>query len=358
MATISSEKQPLAPLAFLRQNALTSSLAEAYTSFSERRAKLGLVNPGSVENLTKEVQRDVLLNNYMFSGIRADITKIFSLNPLFQVSHQFALGDRLQPYTFAALYGTSNVFLQGNIDNEGSLGTRFNYRWGPKSVTKSQIQISPAGQDMVQLEHEYIGDDFTGSVKALNPSYLEGGLTGIFIGSYMQSLTSKFALGLEGIWQRAALEQPPETALSYCAKYKAEDWVATAQLQAQGAINTTFWKRIGERVQAGVDMTLSLTPSAAGMMGGGLQKEGITTFGAKYDFHMSTFRAQIDSRGKMGILIEKRVAPPVTLTIAADVDHATQAAKLGVSISLEVGAEELQEQQEAMNPAAGPNIPF
>ena len=27
----------------------------------------------------------------------------------FQVSHQFAMGERLQPYTFAALYGSSKV---------------------------------------------------------------------------------------------------------------------------------------------------------------------------------------------------------------------------------------------------------
>jgi mitochondrial import receptor subunit TOM40 len=97
------------PLAFLRNNPLFSSVSSALSSFSERRAKLGLSNPGTVENIAREVQRDVFLNNYMFTGIRADLTKAFSLNPLFQVSHQFAMGDRLNPYTFAALYGTSKV---------------------------------------------------------------------------------------------------------------------------------------------------------------------------------------------------------------------------------------------------------
>ena len=97
------------PLAFLRTNPLSTKISDAWNSFSERRAKLGLTNPGTVENLAKEVQRDVHLNNYMFTGLRGDITKIFSLSPLFQVSHQFAKGDRLNPYTFAALYGTSKV---------------------------------------------------------------------------------------------------------------------------------------------------------------------------------------------------------------------------------------------------------
>ncbi len=96
-------------LAFLQGNPITQSVTDVWNALSDRRARLGLSNPGTVELLSKEVQREVLLNNHMFTGIRADLTKPFSLSPLFQVSHQFALGERLQPYTFAALYGTNQV---------------------------------------------------------------------------------------------------------------------------------------------------------------------------------------------------------------------------------------------------------
>lgn len=176
---------------------------------------------------------------------------------------------------------------------------------------------------MMQLEHEFTGSDFSASVKALNGSVLEGGLTGIIIGHYLQSVTPKLALGLEAVWQRQGLTQPPDSALSYVARYKSQDWVATAQLQAQGVINTSFWRRLSERVQAGVDMTLTAAGGAQMMMGGPPQKEGLTTFGAKYDFRMSTFRAQIDTKGKLSCLLEKRVAAPVMMTFAAEVDHAT-----------------------------------
>jgi len=93
----------------LFSNPVAATVADALNSFSERRAKLGLSNPGTVENLAKEVQRDVLLQGYMFTGIKADLTKMFSVSPLFQVSHQFAMSERLSPYNFAALYGTNNV---------------------------------------------------------------------------------------------------------------------------------------------------------------------------------------------------------------------------------------------------------
>ena len=177
---------------------------------------------------------------------------------------------------------------------------------------------------MAQFEHEYTGNDFSASLKMLNPSYLEGGVTGIFIGSYLQSVTPKLALGLETLWQRPSLSQGPECAVSYAARYKSADWIATAQLQAaMGTLNTSYWRRLSDKVQAGVDLSLGLVPSPGGLMGGGLQKEGVTTIGAKYDFRMSTFRAQVDSKGKLSCALEKRVAPPVMMTFAADIDHFT-----------------------------------
>ncbi len=231
---------------------------------------------------------------------------------------------------------------------------------------------------MAQFEHEYTGDDFTASLKAINPSFLDGGVTGIFIGHYLQSVTPKLAIGLEAVWQRVGLSQGPEATASYVGRYKSEDWIATAQLQPQGALNTSYWRKLSDSVQAGVDMTLTVVPTAAGLMGGiGLQKEGVTTFGAKYDFRMSTFRAQIDSKGKLSCLLEKRVAAPVTMTFSAVVDHFSvrqerawrekkhwrltskqQQAKIGVGISIEANDESLQEQQEALGPNASPNIPF
>jgi len=93
----------------LVNNPISRSLANVYQSFSDRRERLGLANPGTVENIAKEVQREVSPAMHMHTGLRADITKAIDFAPLCQVSHQFAMGDRLQPYAFAALYGTNKV---------------------------------------------------------------------------------------------------------------------------------------------------------------------------------------------------------------------------------------------------------
>lgn len=211
--------------------------------------------------------------------------------------------------------------MQGTVDNDSQVTAQLNYRWAPALVSKVQMQLQGA-QAMAQFDNEYTGNDFTASIKAINPSAIDGGLTGIFIGSYLQSVTPSLALGLEAIWQRAALNQGPETAMSYCAKYKGSDWIATAQLQAQGAISTSYWRKLTDKVEVGVDCNLQFAGlSGAGMMGGPVRKEGVTTLGAKYDFRMSTFRAQVDSTGKLSCLLEKVVAPVVRMTFASEMDH-------------------------------------
>jgi mitochondrial import receptor subunit TOM40 len=96
---------------FFTSNAIFSRASEAVSNFQEYRKSLDLPNPGSVDFLSKEVERDVFLTNYSFTGLRADISRQLSVaNPLFQVSHQFSMGSQLQPpYTFALLYGTPKV---------------------------------------------------------------------------------------------------------------------------------------------------------------------------------------------------------------------------------------------------------
>lgn len=147
--------------------------------------------------------------------------------------------------------------MQGNLGSDGTLSAVYNWRWNQSLVTKTNAQIMPgATQGLMQIDNDYTGKDFSASLKAFNPSFLEGGLTGIFVGSYLQSVTPGLALGFEAIWQRQGLNARPETALSYCAKYKGDDWIGTAQLQAQGTFAATYWRKLSERVEAGVDMNL------------------------------------------------------------------------------------------------------
>lgn len=92
------------------QNSMLGRIQGVYNAFHDRREALGLRNPGTVENIAKEVQRDVFLNNQSFSGLRADLTKAFAVQPLFQVSHALAMGSQsLPPYSYGVIYGSPKV---------------------------------------------------------------------------------------------------------------------------------------------------------------------------------------------------------------------------------------------------------
>lgn len=318
------EKQSHA-LDFFRSNVVVQRIAGLYTGFQDRREALGLSNPGKLEDIAKEVDKDVFLNNYSFTGLRAEITKMFSAAPLFQISHALSMGSQVMPpYQFSALYGSPKVFCQGSIDNDLSLQGRFNWRWNSALITKSSVQMQPGSeQAMLQIENDYQGADFSANIKAINPSVLEGGLTGIFMGDYLQSITPKFALGVSAMWQRAAMTQGPETLVSYAARYKSTDWIASARVLGAGSIQASYWRQIAEKVEAGVDVSLQFVPAMAapGMMAVGGKREGVATLGAKYDFRASTFRAQGDSQGRLACLLEKRVAPAVQVTFAGEIDH-------------------------------------
>lgn len=175
---------------------------------------------------------------------------------------------------------------------------------------------------MMEIENAYTGKDFSASLKAMNPTMIDGGLTGIFVGQYLQSITPKLALGAEAVWQRQALNLGPESALSYYAKYTGNNWIATAQLQTQGEISTSYWRKLTDKVQAGANFSLQFAGLGQGsLLGPQVRKEGVTTAGVKYDFRTSTFRAQVDSNGKLCAMLEKRVAAPVTMAFVTEVDH-------------------------------------
>ncbi|KYG43825.1 hypothetical protein M433DRAFT_70833 [Acidomyces richmondensis BFW] len=342
-------------------NVLFDTVSGLYHSFQDRRKALGLTNPGTVDNIAAETQRQVFLTNQTFSGLRAELNKSFSIYPLFQISHAFSAGSQmLSPYTFLALYGTNNILCQAQLDSDSSFSGRFNTRLGSRLTLKNSIQIQPAsgmspGGAQVSLEQDYAGEDFTASLKSINPSILEGGLTGMFIGSYLQSVTPRLALGLEGVLQRPGGGMGPEAAISYAARYKGDDWIASAQLLTQGGLQGSYWRKLTDKVETGVDVNLQFAGlSGANAMMGGPKREGTATLGVKYEFSRSIFRAQVDSQGKIGCLLDKVIAPPVRVTFAGEMDHAKNSAKLGLAVSIEASGEELMEQQDKISPASPP----
>lgn len=355
--------QPPKQNSFWSSNPVFSYLNDVHNAISEHRANLGLTNPGTIENLNKEVSRDVFLNQYFFTGLRADLNKAFSMSPAFQTSHTLSLGSQvLPPYAFSALFAADDYFLQGNIDNDFSFSGRINYGWDKANISKITLQLAQSQPSMVQLEQDYQANDFSINLKTLNPSFLYDGFSGVAVASLLQSITPKFALGLEAMYSKQPLA-PPDTAVSYVARYNnAGKWIASAQFQGQGALVASFWRKVSDKVEAGLETQIaaSVKQVADPLMGIGFEPvvEGTTTIGAKYEYRTAVFRGQLDSKGKVSAFLEKRILPTVSVLFSGEIDQFKSTSRLGLGLQFEAaGNEQLLLMQQGLVDANGNPIP-
>ncbi|KAG7661127.1 TOM40 [[Candida] subhashii] len=344
-------------------NPVFSYINDVYITISEHRKSLGLTNPGTIENLNQEVARNVFVNQYFFTGLRADLNKAFSMSPAFQTSHTLSIGSNvLPPYAFSALYATDDYFLQGNIDNSLSFSGRVNYGWDKHNISKLTLQLANGEQSMVQLEQDYQANDFSINVKTLNPSFLYGGFSGVAVASLLQSLTPKFAVGLEAMYSKQPVN-PPDTAVSYVARYNAEKWIASAQIQAQGALIASFWRKVSDHVEAGLETQVAATMKQVadplmGTIGFEPVIEGQTTIGAKYEYRTAVFRGQLDSNGKVSAFLEKRILPTVSVLFSGEIDQSKSSSRLGLGLQYEAaGNEQLMLMQQGLVDANGNPVP-
>jgi len=163
---------------------------------------------------------------------------------------------------------------------------------------------------VVQLEQDYTGSDYSVNLKAINPSPVDG--TGLFFGSYLQSLTKNIAIGVESLWQRQ--QDGDDLNGSYILKYTStkQDWIATTSVQPQGMISTTYWHKLSEKLDVAAELQLLSTHQ---------KRDAVATVAAKWDLRMAAFRAQVDSGGKVSALLEQRFAPSFAFLVAGEIDH-------------------------------------
>lgn len=87
------------------------------------------------------ITTEVHLANWFFEGARADVSKVISANPAFQLQHSFQLGAQGGKYNFGAIWTNNSTFLQGGVDGTGSVTMRANQIWNSANTTKVQGQV-------------------------------------------------------------------------------------------------------------------------------------------------------------------------------------------------------------------------
>lgn len=357
---------------FWSSNPISSFVLDAYSQLHSHRQSLSLINPGTVENLNKEVSRDVFLSQYFFTGLRGDLNKAFSLNPAFQTSHTFSIGSTTLPnYAFSALFADDNLFVQGNVDNDLSLSGRLNYGWDKNNISKVNLQIANGQPSMCQLEQDYQASDFSLNLKTLNPSFslnessksLLPDFSGVAVGSILQSITPQLSLGLELLYSKNQFNSPADSGVSYLSRYvsKKQDWIFSGQLQANGALITSFWRKVTPNVEAGIETSLQagMIPITDPVVGTpiGIQPtiKGATTIGAKYEYRQSVYRGTVDSTGKVACFLERKVLPTLSILFCGEIDHSKNESRLGCGLQFETaGNQELLMMQQGLDTEGNP----
>jgi mitochondrial import receptor subunit TOM40 len=242
--------------------------------------------------------------------------------------------------------------MQGGVDGTGAVTMRLNQNWNRRHTTKIQGQVcllpcsangqltKEAGRSMLQAEHDILGDHYSINLKTVNPGLLDG--TGIHIGSIFHSISPRLSAGFETV---AHCQTPGqyETATSYMAKLTSlptasslasaaltpvgqvpismpfdSPWIATAQLQSTGNVQATYYQKLSDKVDVALDFQTLFQPTS---MMGPAKRDAVATLGAKYDFRLATFRAQVDSTWKVGMLLEQRFTPAFAFLVGGEVDH-------------------------------------
>ncbi len=177
---------------------------------------------------------------------------------------------------------------------------------------------------MLSVEHDRSGKDYSLNFKSYNPSAAD--LTGTYLVSYLQSVTPHLALGVEAVLQKPSPDIE-DVSLGYMAKYSSlvpspdgnpaggkDSWIATAQILTQGVWQGTYYQKLSDRVDAGVELVIVPAPNPR-------ERKAIATVGLKYDFRMATFRGMVDSTGKVSALLEQRLSPAFAFLVAGEMDH-------------------------------------
>ena len=80
--------------------------------------------------------------NWFFDGARADVAKVVSANPAFQLTHAFALGSASKPasYNFGAIFANAQVSVSsdaGSIKGNKGYGVKRERECGRITVSGS-----------------------------------------------------------------------------------------------------------------------------------------------------------------------------------------------------------------------------
>jgi mitochondrial import receptor subunit TOM40 len=180
---------------------------------------------------------------------------------------------------------------------------------------------------MLQVESDYLGSDWSLNMKAINPNPIEN--NGIYTVSGLQSVSQRLALGAELISQTSADSKHGnfDHGLNLAAKYTpTPSSTLTVSLQQFVALQSSYHHRVSDKVELASEVQMLLV---------GPRKDSFSSVSAKLEYRQATLRAQLDSLGRVGLVMEEKLFPGFALQISGEIDHVKNTSRFGVGINME-----------------------
>ncbi|KAF5297364.1 hypothetical protein FQR65_LT01294 [Abscondita terminalis] len=283
-------------------------------------------NPGPLEEIH---QRCKNVFPTCFEGARVMLTR--GLSNHFQISHTINMSS-ITPsgYRFGATYvGTKQIspteaypIMLGDIDPSGNLNATIIHQLRPNIQGKFGAQVQNSKFTVSQFTVNYKGKDYTASATVANPDVVVG--SGVVVLHYLQSITSKLALGSELAYQRGPVVPGGEIAmLSVAARYTTDNITMSGTVGMTG-VHLCYYQRASKQLQVGVELEANSR-----------MQESIASIGYQVDIPKSdvVFKGHIDSNWSVGAVLEKKLTPlPFTLALSGLLNHTKNQFRLGVGI--------------------------
>lgn len=269
--------------------------------------------------------KGIMAKLYHCDGARVSVSKPVSNN--FQVTHTIQMGG-VNSYRFGTTYvgepkfgtpETASPILVSDLDAEGNLMAQIHYNLTP--ALKAKLEFQAQGKnDMTTLEMDYRGKDYTVNTKMINPDIVNE--TGVWTGSYFQSITKRLALGAELAYQyhTGGIE---EAAISMGGRYKTDVATFVGSIAPSGHCQFSYGHKVNEKITLGAEFEGNLGT-----------RDALASVGYQFDLRQNVVRGQIDSKGVITGILENKLAPGLSFTISGQVNQVTGKSTFGLGFTL------------------------
>jgi len=214
--------------------------------------------------------------------------------------------------------------LIGDVDASGNLNANIIHALSDQLRVKCVAQIQNNKCVASQCTTDYKGKDFTAALTAGNLDPISG--SGLFVGQYLQRVTSRLALGSELLYQFGQQIPGGEiSVLSLAGRYSGDDWQASGNISPlAGNLHGCYVQKINDQLSVAAELETSLRLG-----------ESTATIGYQVEIPNAhtTFKAQLDSNWCIGAVMEKKLQPfPFTFALSGYANHVKGQYRFGVGL--------------------------